>query len=425
LTEKLEEHAYEMEEKELEQRLTKSQTWDGRPRSAEDSPSSGNEYTLPPKSLPPIQKSIMIDPLPISKEKEAVLSRTRPSWLPPKDPAEERRHLREYQKIMAMSADSERRKEVARAAQAAKQESEANNIAKTWEQDILPRFEIAGRERRTRLLVWKGVPPRSRGAVWTRAIGNSLELTETSYQAALGRAHQVETRVQGARSDGEDGCKVAWFNSIRKDVSENTWADLRIFQPSGPLHQSLVDVLCAYSMYRSDIGYFPGCHTMAALLLLNLPSPPAAFIALANLLNRPLPLAFYSQDPAAKASVYNLVMQTLGRKSEALHFHLTQTLRDIDPDEYLCRVFRSLFTGHLGIDESARLWDLYVFEGDSIFVRAAVALLLEREMALLSTKTAAEISDVLSRAGVGTRKRAVGEAGAEDKWIEAVQDAGM
>jgi hypothetical protein len=164
---------------------------------------------------------------------------------------------------------------------------------------------------------------------------------------------------------------------------------------------------------------------MAALLLLNLPSPPAAFIALANLLNRPLPLAFYAQDPAAKASVYNLVMQTLGRKSEALHFHLTHTLRDVDPDAYLCRVFRSLFTGHLGIDESARLWDLYVFEGDSIFVRAAVALLLEREMALLSTRSAAEITDVLSRAGVGTRKRAVGEAGAEDKWIAAVQDAGM
>jgi hypothetical protein len=34
-------------------------------------------------ALPPLQKSnIMIDPLPISKEKEKVLTRTRPSWLP-------------------------------------------------------------------------------------------------------------------------------------------------------------------------------------------------------------------------------------------------------------------------------------------------------------------------------------------------------
>lgn len=117
-------------------------------------------------------------------------------------------------------------------------------------------------------------------------------------------------------------------------------------------------------------------------------------------------------------------MQGLSRRSEALHFHLTNTLRDIDPDEYLGRVFRSLFTGHLSMDESARLWDVYVFEGDSVFVRAAIALLLEREMALLGTKTAADISDILARACVGTRKRAVGEAGSEDRWIESVKEAG-
>lgn len=57
--------------------------------------------------LPPLQKSnIMIDPLPISKEKEKVLSRTRPSWLPPKDPQEEKRHLKEYKKMMAQAREA-------------------------------------------------------------------------------------------------------------------------------------------------------------------------------------------------------------------------------------------------------------------------------------------------------------------------------
>jgi len=57
--------------------------------------------------LPPLQKSnIMIDPLPISKEKEKVLSRTRPSWLPPKDQKEEKRHLKEYKRMMVMSRDA-------------------------------------------------------------------------------------------------------------------------------------------------------------------------------------------------------------------------------------------------------------------------------------------------------------------------------
>lgn len=57
-----------------------------------------------PLELPPLRTSdMMIDPLPISKEKERVLSRTRPSWLPPKDRKEEKRHLKQYQRIMELS----------------------------------------------------------------------------------------------------------------------------------------------------------------------------------------------------------------------------------------------------------------------------------------------------------------------------------
>lgn len=268
LTEKLEEHAQEVEEKmdTMGNNLAvRPKTWEGRRRST----GSGSEPGAP-LVLPPLQRSIMIDPLPISREKEAVLSRTRPSWLPPKNPAEEKKHLREYQRMMVHSAEMVRRKEAERNAQSASKEATAGSLMKTWEQEVIPRWDMAIRERKTRDLWWKGVPPRSRGVVWQRAIGNPLELTETSYQAALGRAHQVETRVQGARSDCEDGVKVAWFNQIRKDVSENTWADLRIFQPSGPLHQSLVDVLCAYAMYRSDIGYVPGCQVSAYLPVLKM-----------------------------------------------------------------------------------------------------------------------------------------------------------
>ena len=55
--------------------------------------------------LPPVRRGdLMIDPLPASKEKEKFLTRTRPSWLPPKDPREEQRHLKEYQKMVVHSA---------------------------------------------------------------------------------------------------------------------------------------------------------------------------------------------------------------------------------------------------------------------------------------------------------------------------------
>lgn len=57
--------------------------------------------------LPPLRKNnVMIDPLPISKEKEKVLSRTRPSWLPPKSQKEERKHLREYRRMMSLAQEN-------------------------------------------------------------------------------------------------------------------------------------------------------------------------------------------------------------------------------------------------------------------------------------------------------------------------------
>lgn len=57
--------------------------------------------------LPPLRMSnVMIDPLPVSKEKERVLSRTRPSWLPPKSQKEEKKHLKEYQRMMEFSLEA-------------------------------------------------------------------------------------------------------------------------------------------------------------------------------------------------------------------------------------------------------------------------------------------------------------------------------
>ena len=85
-------------------------------------------------------------------------------------------------------------------------------------------------------------------------------------------------------------------------------------------------------------------------MLLNLPTPADAFIALANVLNRSLPLSFYASDDGAKSSAYNLLLQTLSHKSANLHQHLVQ-LPDHDPERYLGDIFTGLFTSHLALDK--------------------------------------------------------------------------
>lgn len=131
-------------------------------------------------------------------------------------------------------------------------------LLRTWEEHVLPNWDQVIREPRTRELWWRGVAPKSRARVWQKAIGNDLALTEVTYTKALQRAKDSEARV--AKLRGEESSKEeAWFDAIRRDVKV-TFPELNIFQAGGPLHDDLVDVLMAYSMYRSDVGYSHGTH---------------------------------------------------------------------------------------------------------------------------------------------------------------------
>lgn len=263
LTQKLEEHADEADH-DLTVRspgAARPNTWNSAHPSMDRIFDKKERVKSSTPELPPLRRTnIMIDPLPVSKEKEAVLSRTRPSWLPPKDPAEERKHLKEYQKLMAASVKAEERRDAARKQQMEMKDHTADDLMKMWEKTIMPRWDIAIQERSTRELWWQGIPPRSRGVVWTRAIGNSLGLSPSSFHAALERARALETRVKEDRASPEDIRRARWFDQLREDARNKTWPALRIFGEEGPLHQNLVDVLKAYTMYRSDIGYMPGCN---------------------------------------------------------------------------------------------------------------------------------------------------------------------
>jgi len=254
LTEALEAHAQDQERKD-DPRVRRSYSSTHRP------PSEKARIRSAIAELPPLRRTdIMIDPLPISKEKEAVLSRTRPSWLPPKNPAEEKRHLKEYQKMMASALEADRKKEEKKKAQVTCRDDTAKSLLRIWEEHVLPNWdEVTNpKNRRTRELWWRGVAPRSRGQVWAKAIGNELGLSGSSYTAALRRAQALEATIKkGSGLSSEEEKKKAWLNAIEMDVKK-TFPELKIFQPDGPLHEALLNVLKAYAMYRSDVGYVPG-----------------------------------------------------------------------------------------------------------------------------------------------------------------------
>jgi hypothetical protein len=102
------------------QRLTRELGKIPAPTPKDEKESDESTTSVTPKVLPELARqsrraasqtylpstSTLLDPLPISKEKEAVLSQTRPSWLPPKDKAEEKRHLAQYQKMVKKAEEA-------------------------------------------------------------------------------------------------------------------------------------------------------------------------------------------------------------------------------------------------------------------------------------------------------------------------------
>lgn len=217
-----------------------------------------------------------------------------------------------------------------------------------------------------RKMWWNGIPPRLRGEVWKKAIGNDLEVTEATFKIALEKA-QREIKQRGHEAlEGR-------YTQILESTG-SVFEDLKMFAPNQPLHTDLVDVLLAYSTYRPDISHAGpnGIQHIAALLLLNFPAPEA-FITLSNLLNRPLPLSFLVQDENAMHAAYSTTLHALSKKSPSLAQRL-ESLR-VEPRDYLAHMFSSLFCARLSIEHAARVMDIYVIEGDKIPPRVAVAVM--------------------------------------------------
>lgn len=80
---------------------------------------------------------------------------------------------------------------------------------------------------------------------------------------ALQRAKNVEKEIEKDKGESVRKEKM-WFDAIRRDVNV-TLPELKLFQLGGPLHTDLVEILMAYSMYRSDVGYSHGTHVSSAL----------------------------------------------------------------------------------------------------------------------------------------------------------------
>jgi hypothetical protein len=144
--------------------------------------------------------------------------------------------------------------------------------------------------------------------------------------------------------------------------------------------------------------------------------PANAFVTLANLLNRPTPLAFALGDEGRIHTVYANIVKLIQIKLPALYAHFVEKL-GLQPEEYLGNIMYGLSCKGLGVDAASRIWDVIIFEGDRGFVRSAVGILKVLEPRLYVERE--EVMDILS--GDGEKKWVQNSA---DDFMIVVRDCG-
>ncbi|XP_056325105.1 TBC1 domain family member 12 isoform X2 [Danio aesculapii] len=340
---------------------------------------TGQSPSLPAQSR---RKNLEFEPLSTT----ALILEDRPANLPAKSEEEAQRHRQEYDEMVAEAKkrelkEAQRKKKQMR--ERFKQEESIANAMVVWNTEILPNWESMRGTRRVRDLWWQGLPPNVRGKVWSLAIGNELNITSDLYEIFLSRAKErwKSFRETGSEieSDVDSADRESSLDLIKLDISR-TFPSLFIFQKGGPYHDLLHSVLGAYTCYRPDVGYVQGMSFIAAVLILNLEEADA-FIAFANLLNKPCQMAFFRVDHELMLKYFAAFEVFFEENLPRLFNHFKSY--SLTPDLYLIDWIFTLYAKSLPLDVACRVWDVFCRDGEEFLFRTGLGILRLYEDLLL------------------------------------------
>ncbi|KAM5532233.1 hypothetical protein V8D89_014072 [Ganoderma adspersum] len=351
--------------------------------------------TEPPTPTTRHRQSRSVGPSMLDK----VISKTRPTHLPPKPRTEDRKHQQVWEEMMKRSRAAEEKRRNALQERRYARERRIEESIGVWEREIVPDWTVVQRNAQLRRLWWHGIPTKLRASMWQNAVGNPLALSKDSFKTYLSRAKR-------ALASGSFPTTVL---GLLEDDIQNTLPSINLFTPGkGPLYQDLKDMLCAWVVSRSDegLGYVVGVSKVAAMILINM-SPMQGFIVMRNLLERHCLRSFYggigSKDDVE--AYYRIFDTLLADGMPKIYFNFKQ--HQVSPAAYLPEWLVPLFLDHLPFEACARVWDVIVLEGDAFLYRAALAILgvLESRLFFPEKKELLELLRGENKAALEVAKR--------------------
>jgi TBC1 domain family member 14 len=245
-----------------------------------------------------------------------------------------------------------------------------------------------------------------RGKAWADLIGNGLQITPDLYDILKSRNPPATKKDSGvsyplsamyifrhASLLDDSAGKENSISIIKYDIPRTFTEDHR-FQNTPAMTAALHHLLHVYARYRPDVGYVQGMSYVAAMCVYYM-DEYTAFQTFSNILGRRMSFDFYRLRPEI-VSVYTKTFDHFFKQYlPALFEHLQA--EGVSSDMFLMDWTLTLFAKALPISVAARLWDVYVLDGDVFIIRASLGEQLSA-LCLLSSALPCAPSYIISYA---------------------------
>lgn len=242
--------------------------------------------------------------------------------------------------------------------------------ARRWEQ--LREKEMYTRSTKLKRFVRKGIPINLRKKSWMFLSGAVNYQQENGYKYTA-----LKERPENANI----------IETIKIDLPR-TFPDNIYFCTEDALQQQLYNVLVAFAMQNSDVGYCQGLNYIAGLLLLATKEEEASFWLLKMLVEKILP-QYYIKSMAGLITDLAVLDELVAKMDPEVYRHIHSI--GMPWAVATTKWFICLYAEVLPTETVLRIWDCLFYEGSKILFRVALTLIKMHKEQILQARELGEL----------------------------------
>lgn len=240
-------------------------------------------------------------------------------------------------------------------------------------------------------LIRTGVPPAYRGRVWKSIVTHWVK----DKQAELGNGY-YQSMLKKAGTKKMDGSYDAAIKQIDLDLARTLPTNKLFDEPDSANIEKLRNVLYAFRYHNSHVGYCQGLNRLAAIALLYLEEQDA-FWFLVACVEHLQPDGYYTSSLIGAVADQKVLRDLVAEKLPKLAAHLRSL--EVDLSLFALCWFLTCFVDVLPHSIYLTIFDAFLYEGNKVLFRFALALLKICEPHVLQCKTIGKTNSlILNRA---------------------------